>query len=98
MMAGSMTVAMAQHNNPAGNQGSNNSITASPGTADSRSESGMNTSDAGPSRTALGNYSGSSTSAGSTGRTIVPGNNSSQASNSSATTQQRQGPQTTGGK
>jgi hypothetical protein len=99
LMAGSMTVAIAQ-NNPAANLGSNNSATASPGTADSKSMSGMNTADAGSKPNPAGNYSGSamSTKPGSTGKTVVPGSTSTQASNSKATTDQRQGPQTTGGK
>lgn len=87
-------VAMAQSNNPTGNLGSNRSATASPGTADSTSSTGMHTGD---SRGGVSNYGGSSTSMGmtsgtpgSTGHTVVPGNNSTVASDHSATTQQRQ--------
>jgi hypothetical protein len=99
LMAGSMTVAIAQ-SNPAGNLGSNNSATASPGTADSKSMSGMNTADAGSPHNPAGNYSGSgiNSAPGATGKTVVPGSTSTQASNSKATTDQRQGPQTSGGK
>jgi hypothetical protein len=100
LLAASGATAMAQHNNPAGNQGSNSSVTATPGTADNKSMSGMNTGDVG-SRSAAGNYSSSAmntTTPGATGRTVVPGSTSSQAGASSGTQEQKTGSQTTGGK
>jgi hypothetical protein len=48
LMAAPLAGAIAQQTNPAGNYGSNKSATAAPGTADSKSMSGMNTGDAGP--------------------------------------------------
>ncbi|MEA2740233.1 MAG: hypothetical protein QOH05_3540 [Acetobacteraceae bacterium] len=101
LMAAPLATAMAQQNNPAGNMGSNNSVTATPGTADSKSMSGMNTGDAGSRGAAMSNYGGSSTNntaAGSTGHAVVPGSTSSQADASSGTAQQKTGSQTTGGK
>jgi len=94
LMAVPVAAAMAQSNNPAGNMGSNNSATASPGTADSKSAAGMNTGDTGPNRTAAGNYAGSamnSTTPGATGQTVVPGSTSSQANASAGTAEQQMG-------
>jgi hypothetical protein len=100
LMAAPMATAVAQQN-PAGNLGSNNSATASPGTADSKSGSGMSTGDVGSHRTTTSNYGGSAmnpTTPGATGQTVVPGSTSSQASSAAGTVQQQQGGQTTGGK
>jgi hypothetical protein len=96
LMAAPLATALAQPNNPTGNMGSNNSVTASPGTADSKAVSGMNTGDAGSHSTATGNYSGSAanpTNPGATGRTVVPGSTSSQASSSAGTVEQKTGTQ-----
>jgi len=90
LLAAPLASAIAQQNNPAGNMGSNSSVTATPSTADTSSR-GM----------AASNYSGSamnSTTPGSTGHTVVPGSTSSQASTSNATNEQKMGSQTTGGK
>jgi hypothetical protein len=92
---------MAQSNNPTGNQGSNSSVTASPGTADNGAVSGMHTGDAGATRTTTSNYGGSAmnpTAPGATGQTVVPGSTSSQASSSAGTSEQQKGAQTAGGK
>jgi hypothetical protein len=102
LMVAPMATALAQSNNPAGNLGSNNSASATPGTtADSKSTPGMNTGDAGSHSTVSGNYSGSAinpTTPGATGRTVVPGDSSSQASASSGTMQERTGSTTAGNK
>jgi hypothetical protein len=101
LMAAPMTNAIAQQNNPAGNMGSNNSVTASPGTADTTAASGMSTADVGSRSTTTSNYAGSemnSTTPGSTGRTVVPGSASSQASSSSGTNEQKTGTTSGGGK
>jgi hypothetical protein len=94
LIAAPLAVAVAQQNNPTGNMGSNNSATASPGTADSHAASGMSTGDAGARSTATSPYRGSasnSTMSGATGQTVVPGSTSSQASSSYGTAQQRTG-------
>jgi hypothetical protein len=98
-----MTAAMAQQNNPTGNMGSNNSVTATPTTGGSpppgvSTPPGMSTTDTGVRGTA-GNYSGSamsSTTPGATGHTVVPGSTSSQASSAAGTVEQKTGA-TTGG-
>jgi hypothetical protein len=90
LIAAPMATAMAQHNNPAGNMGSNDSVTASPGTADSTA--GMNTADS--RSTTTSNYAGSamnSTTRGATGHTVVPGSTSSEANSSSGTDEQKTG-------
>jgi hypothetical protein len=94
LMAVPMTAAVAQQNNPTGNMGSNRSVTASPGTADSKAASGLNTGDVGSHNTGASNYGGSamnSTTPGATGRTVVPGSTSSQAGASTATMGQKSG-------
>jgi hypothetical protein len=73
--------ALAQHNNPTGNEGSNRSVTASPGTADSHAASGANTADT----HGFSNYGGSGASSSTMPSHTTPGNNSSVAGNSSAT-------------
>jgi hypothetical protein len=93
LMIASVATAMAQ-SNPAGNLGSNNSVTASPGTADSAAASGMSTGDVGSHGTTTSNYGGSamnSTAPGATGQTVVPGTTSSQASSAAGTDQQQTG-------
>jgi hypothetical protein len=100
MLAAPMATAMAQQNNPAGNMGSNRSVTASPGTADSKAVSGMNTADAGSQSTAGANYNPSAANPykpGATGTTVVPGSMSSQAGSASATAQQQTGVTNGGG-
>jgi hypothetical protein len=94
LIAVPMAAAMAQQNNPAGNQGSNRSVTASPGTADSKAASGMSTGDANSRTTGTSNYSGSamsSTAPGATGKTVVPGSTSSQANSANGTMEQKTG-------
>ena len=81
LLAAPLTGAMAQNSNPAGNYGSNRSATAAPGTADSTASSGMTTGDV-HSRGTMQSYSGTAANPrvpGGTGRTVVPGSNSSQA-------------------
>jgi hypothetical protein len=92
--------ALAQQNNPTGNMGSNRSVTASPGTADSKGASGMNTGDTGTHATGTSNYGSSamnSTAPGATGKTIVPGSTSSQANSSTGTAAQKSGGASDGG-
>jgi hypothetical protein len=94
LMAAPMATAMAQQNNPTGNMGSNRSVTASPGTADSKAASGMTTGDVGSKATGGSNYGGSamnSTTPGATGRTVVPGTTSSQANSARGTAEQKSG-------
>jgi hypothetical protein len=100
LIAVPLGIAVAQQNNPTGNLGSNRSITASPGTADNKAASGTNTGDVGSRNTGTSNYSGSAantTTPGATGRTIVPGSTSSQASSSAGTAEQKTGATSTGG-
>ncbi len=95
-----MAFASAQQNNPTGNMGSNRSVTASPGTADSKAASGLNSGDVNAHRTTGGNYAGSATNStkpGATGRTVVPGTSSSQANSASGTAGQKTGTTTSGG-
>lgn len=95
-----VATAMAQQNNPTGNMGSNRSVTAAPGTADSKAASGMSTGDVGTHATGTSNYGGSamnSTTPGATGKTVVPGSTSSQASSAAGTANQRSGTATGSG-
>jgi hypothetical protein len=101
LMAAPMTAAMAQQNNPAGNMGSNRSVTASPGTADSMAAAVINTRDSSTNTTGTGNYGSSAmnkTAPGATGHTVVPGTTSSQANSSTGTMQQKSGAMTGDGK
>jgi hypothetical protein len=97
LIAAPLCVAVAQQNNPTGNLGSNNSVTATPGTANNHAASGMNTGDMsrGTTTGSYGSNSGtstmSSTSPGATGRTVVPGSTSSEANSSLGTANQRSG-------
>lgn len=96
----SPVVARAQNSNPTANMGSNRSATAAPGTADSKAMSGMHTGDVTTPHATTGNYSGSamnSTTPGATGKTVVPGSTSSQASSSRGTAEQKTGAVSTGG-
>lgn len=68
LAAAPLMTAMAQGSNPTGNYTAGQTSPAAPGTAASSTASGLNT--------ATAPYAGSKTP-GSTGRTIVPGNNSS---------------------
>nr|WP_294501251.1 hypothetical protein [uncultured Rhodopila sp.] len=91
LLSASLTGAMAQGTNPAGNYGSNRSMTAAPGTADSTTKSGMNTGDV-HSRGSMESYSGARSdprTPGGTGRTVVPGSSSSQASAATGTANAR---------
>jgi hypothetical protein len=100
LLAIPLGAAMAQQNNPTGNLGSNRSVTASPGTADNGSASTMSTGDANSRGTAMNTYGGPSTNntvPGATGHTVVPGNNSSQASAAPSTMQEKTGGTTSDG-
>jgi hypothetical protein len=84
--------ALAQSANPTGNNGSNGSMTASPGTADSQAASGMHTGDVGhgsgysPTRpTTDGTAATNPSRSGATGQAVVPGNASTAADTSGAT-------------
>jgi hypothetical protein len=95
-----LTAAVAQSNNPPANMGSNRSSTAAPGTADNKAMSGMHTGDTNAPHSTTGNRSGSamdSTTPGATGRTVVPGSTSNQASSSAGTAEQKSGSVTSGG-
>jgi hypothetical protein len=97
LLAAPLTGAFAQPNNPAGNYGSNRSETATPGTADSKAASGVNTGDVG-SHGATSNYAGTNpTTPGATGRTVVPGTTSTQSGDAAATAKTQTGG-TAGGK
>jgi hypothetical protein len=100
LMAAPVANAMAQQNNPAGNMGSNGSVTASPSTADSRPASGMNTADMGSHGTTTSNYAPSmnNPTPGETGHSVVQGSGSSQAGSAAGTVEQRAGQQAGGGK
>lgn len=71
--------ALAQSNNPTGNYGSNQSMTASPGTADNKAASGMNTADVNATPPRVSSQAKSNYVPGATGRTVVPGSNSTMA-------------------
>jgi hypothetical protein len=95
-----VATAMAQQNNPTGNMGSNRSVTASPGTADNKPASGMNTGDNSTRTTGTSNYGGAamnSTTPGATGKTVVPGSTSTQADSSRGTANQKSGGSNSGG-
>jgi hypothetical protein len=96
LMSVPVAAAMAQAINPSGNAGSNRSDTATPGTADSKANFGMNTSDMN-APTGLRNTENSPMKPGSTGQTIVPGSNSTRAGDASGTAEQKTG-QTSGGR
>lgn len=89
--------ALAQNTNPAGNYGSNKSITASPGTADSKTASGMNTADTNAPRSAVPPAATNNYAPGATGRTIVPGSNNTVAGATSGSETQKTGVVTGGG-
>ncbi len=99
LLAAPLTGAMAQNGNPAGNYGSNRSMTAAPGTADNSAHSGMNTGDE-PSRGTMSSYPGTASDPrkpGATSRIVVPGSNSSQTSAPARTSNTRTGAMTGGG-
>lgn len=89
IMAVPASWALAQPTNPSGNQGSNLSVTATPGTADSAAASPMHTADvdaAGSHGTRMPSMGATDpTKPGATGQTVVPGDNSSVAGTASAT-------------
>jgi hypothetical protein len=83
--------ALAQPANPTGN-GSNSSMTASPGTADSQAASGRHTDDVdhgsaySPTRPTTGGMAATNPhKSGATGQTVVPGDSSTAADTSGAT-------------
>src|ERR1700735_180424 len=92
LVAAPLSTVFAQQNNPAGNMGSNTSITATPGTADNKALSGMNTADSGamparpPSAAATNPYV-----PGATGKTVVPGSTSSPAAAGAGTAETKSG-------
>ncbi|WP_428538142.1 hypothetical protein [Rhodopila sp.] len=89
-----MLSAMAQQNNPTGNMGSNSSATATPMTKNNSPGAGsMAKGTAGENGTKARNR----VAPGATGKTVVPGSKSSQASAADATKQQKSGSPTTGG-
>ena len=91
--------ALAQQNYPAGNLGSNKSITAAPGTADSHAASGMNTGDShGTVTRPYGTTAMNPYAPGATGQSVVRGTTSSQAGATSATTTEKTGTVTGGAK
>jgi hypothetical protein len=99
LLAAPVTSTMGQ-SNPTGNYGGNRSMTATPGTADgmagSEVKAGDNRADA-----TQGSYAGSTSNArmpGGTGRTVVPGSNSSQASVAAGTVRMRTDTTIGGGK
>jgi hypothetical protein len=89
--------ALAQPTNPSGNQGSNRSVTATPGTSDSSTMSPMHTGDVGSSGShAMPPPSMAATDPnkpGATGQTVVPGDNSTVAGTASATRTMQTGAQ-----
>jgi hypothetical protein len=91
--------ALAQQNNPTGNYGSNRSATASSTTADTPATPGMRTGDISSASTPGGSYGGPATSSsktGATGQTVVPGNNSTVAGDTSGTAKTKTGGATDG--
>jgi hypothetical protein len=92
VLAGAPLTSVLAQGNPAGNMGSNTSITATPGTADNKALSGMNTADATamparpPSSAATNAYV-----PGATGKTIVPGSTSSPAAAAAGTAEAKTG-------
>jgi hypothetical protein len=99
LIAVPLAAAMAQ-NAPTTNPGSNRSVTASPGTADNKDASNLTTGDANAHSTMTNTYGGSNmnnATPGATGRTVVPGTTSSQASSAPSTMQEKTGVGTSGG-
>jgi hypothetical protein len=91
LAAAPLTLAFAQQNNPAGNMGSNTSVTATPGTADSKALSGMNTADAGAMARRPGSAATNAYVPGATGKTVVPGSTSSPAAAAAGTAETKSG-------
>jgi hypothetical protein len=92
MLAAPALGALAQPIDSTANQGTNRSITASPGTADSQAASGMHTGDVSPgtspyssTRPATGGMVANPNQPGATGHTVVPGDSSSMADTAGAT-------------
>ena len=87
--------AMAQ-SNPAGNYGSNKSMTAAPGTADSKAASGLSTADSATRPPAMTPGAMNPYKPGATGNTVVPGTNSSVANIAPNSAEQKSGATATG--
>jgi hypothetical protein len=92
MLAAHALGALAQPIDSTGNQGTNRSVTASPGTADSQAASGMRTGDVNPgsspyssTRPMTRGQAANPHQPGATGQTIVPGDSSSAADTAGAT-------------
>lgn len=101
LMAAPLATAMAQGNNPTANLGSNKSVTAAPGTADSKAASTMHTGDK-AARGTMGTSTGgaasmNNTTPGATGHTVVPGTTSTQAGAAGSTVREKTGQTSTGG-
>jgi len=82
--------AFAQSNNPAGNMGSNSSVTATPPTANSTA-AGMNTGDVKATAKTPGAMERSPSVPGATGNTVVPGSNSTVAGDHAGTANAKTG-------
>jgi hypothetical protein len=82
--------AFAQSNNPTGNMGSNSSVTATPPTANSPAAA-MNTGDVKATAKTPTAMERSPSVPGATGRTVVPGSNSTVAGDHSGTAESKTG-------
>lgn len=83
--------AFAQSNNPTGNLGSNSSVTATAPTANSHAVSGVNTADANANAKMPTAMEKSPVVPGATGRTVVPGSNSTVAGDRAGTVDTKTG-------
>jgi hypothetical protein len=82
--------ALAQ-NNPTGNLGSNKSVTASPGTADNKAASGIDTGDVNAKHTRPKRVARNSSTPGGTGKTVVHGDKSTVKGDTAGTAEQKTG-------
>jgi hypothetical protein len=91
-------LAMAQGNNPAGNMGSNRSDTSAGTNVDKTQTPGMGTADVKPGVNSPKPSAAaeSKTAPGATGRTVVPGSNSTVAGDQSGTSAAKTGQTNTG--
>jgi hypothetical protein len=90
IMAIPLAGALAQ-SNPTGNLGSNQSTTASPGTADNKAASGLNTADVNAKPPIPPAGAMNSTTPGATGTTVVPGSTSTVAGDKANTAESKTG-------
>ena len=91
-----VAAAVAQ-SNPTGNLGSNQSVTAAPGTADNKAASGMNTAGVNAMPAVSSAAAVNSATPGGTGKTVVPGSNSSVAGDRAGTAATKTGTTSTPG-